>query len=112
MKPLWFKQKIVSNADSIRVRDILNELKLNTVCEEAKCPNRNQCYACGHSTFLLMGSICSRNCRFCAVTHLKPEPLDSYEPQKVAKAVKALKLRYVVLTSVTRTTFQMADQNI
>ena len=102
MKPIWFKQKIISNKDSVFVKNILSELSLNTVCEEARCPNRGHCYSCGHATFLLMGPSCSRNCKFCAVDPSVPPPLDSSEPIRVATAVKRLKLSYVVLTSVTR----------
>ncbi len=102
MKPEWFKRKISATAEGKKVREILRELELSTVCEEAKCPNRNQCYGDGHSTFLIMGKNCSRNCRFCAVTTREPESLDPNEPIKVARAVRALKLDYVVVTSVTR----------
>ncbi len=101
-KPNWFQQKIEATALGKEVRKTLKELGLSTVCEEAKCPNRNSCYGDGHATFLIMGNNCSRNCRFCAVDKKTTEPLDPNEPIKVARACKAMNLSYVVITSVTR----------
>ena len=86
------------------VRRILKELKLNTVCSQARCPNRGYCYQRGTATFLIMGSVCTRNCAYCAIDkNVKiPPPLDPDEPERVAEASSRMKLRYVVLTSVTR----------
>jgi len=84
------------------VDGILERLELNTVCREAHCPNRGECYASGTATFLIMGKVCTRNCRFCAVTKGKPDKLDAGEPERVGQAVRDMKLNYVVVTSVTR----------
>ena len=101
-KPDWFKRKFSATVDLGNVRKILGELKLHTVCTEAKCPNRNRCFSSGQATFLIMGDICTRNCRFCAIAHGKCKPLDSDEPRRVAEAVEKLNLKYAVITSVTR----------
>ena len=101
-KPAWLRQHLVATAELGGVRRTLEELGLHTVCTEAKCPNRNRCFASGQATFLIMGDVCTRNCRFCAIKSGKPEPLDPTEPQRVAQAARKLNLRYVVVTSVTR----------
>ena len=101
-KPDWFKRKFSATVDLGNVRKILDELKLHTVCTEAKCPNRNRCFSSGQATFLIMGDVCTRNCRFCAIAHGKCKPLDSDEPRRVAEAVEKLNLKYAVITSVTR----------
>ncbi len=85
-----------------RVRRILRSHGLHTVCEEADCPNIHECYSAGTATFLIMGDVCTRHCGFCAVKTGRPEPLAPEEPHKVAEAVKALGLKYVVITSVDR----------
>jgi lipoic acid synthetase len=85
-----------------RVRKTLTTHNLNTVCNEAKCPNRADCFGRGTATFLILGDRCTRDCRFCAVAHLDPVALDPSEPAAVANAAKALGLNYVVVTSVTR----------
>lgn len=81
---------------------LLDRLELSTVCREAKCPNRGECYASGTATFLIAGDVCTRGCRFCAVESRHPAPLDAGEPQRVAKAVEAMGLRHAVITMVTR----------
>ncbi|MCD6594927.1 lipoyl synthase [bacterium] len=101
-KPYWFHRKLDATYELGNVRKVLSELELHTVCTEAKCPNRNKCFSSGQATFLIMGDVCTRNCRFCAIAHGKCEPLDSDEPERVADAVKKLNLKYVVITSVTR----------
>jgi lipoic acid synthetase len=85
-----------------RIHGILRGHGLHTVCEEADCPNIHECYSAGTATFLIMGAICTRRCGFCAVKTGRPDPLDPQEPENVARAVKALDLRYVVVTSVDR----------
>jgi lipoic acid synthetase len=85
-----------------RVGSLLSELHLNTVCREAGCPNRNECFGKGTATFLILGRTCSRNCRFCDITHGTPVPVEADEPARVAEAAKRLALRFVVVTSVTR----------
>jgi len=85
-----------------RIRTVLRENRLSTVCEEARCPNLPTCWGQGTATFMILGEICTRACRFCAVKHGKPAPPDPEEPERLASAAKALGLRYVVLTSVDR----------
>ena len=84
------------------VRSLMRSKQLHTVCEEARCPNVGECWAHGTATFLVMGDRCTRNCRFCAVAHGPTEPPEADEAAKVAQAVHALGLNYVVITSVTR----------
>jgi lipoic acid synthetase len=100
--PRAFRQDLVRNPAQALVSRVLAENRLDTVCREARCPNRNQCFASGTATFLIMGGKCTRGCRFCAVGKGDPGPLDQQEPQRLAKAVKQLGLKYVVITSVTR----------
>ena len=100
--PDYLKQPIIDTEKTRNVRKILKENCLNTVCENARCPNKNECYTCNTATFLIMGNICTRNCRYCNITCKKPEPLDVKEPLHIAKAVKDLGLKYAVITSVTR----------
>lgn len=84
------------------VQDILRRLSLNTVCEEANCPNRMECFSKNTATFMILGNQCTRNCRFCNVTHAAPQAVDPEEPKKVAEAASELGLKHVVITSVTR----------
>ena len=100
-KPDWLKVRYNQQAVE-EVAALLGELKLNTVCKEANCPNLGECYRRHTATFMLLGSHCTRNCRFCNVTHAAPEPVDPEEPENVALAAKRLGLRHVVLTCVTR----------
>lgn len=100
--PRWLKRKVPKgNANHYTAR-LLTELKLATVCDHARCPNRMECYAQHTATFLLLGSVCTRQCRFCGVSKGRPEPPDADEPQRVAEAARRLGLRHVVLTCVTR----------
>jgi lipoic acid synthetase len=100
--PPWLRKALPRSGSGRRVKGILDELALNTVCEEAKCPNRAECYERGTATFLILGPVCTRNCRFCGIAKGKPGPLEENEPERVARAVRALGLDYVVITSVTR----------
>ena len=100
--PEYLKRPIIDTDKTKKVRRILKENCLNTVCEGARCPNKNECYTKNTATFLIMGSVCTRNCRYCNISCEKPLPLDENEPKNVAKAVKELGLKYVVITSVTR----------
>lgn len=100
--PAWLKRGIVNTETTRKVRGILKESKLNTVCDSARCPNKNECYSNNTATFMILGNICSRNCRFCSVNGGSPETVNSEEPEAIAEAVKKLGLDYVVLTSVTR----------
>jgi len=85
-----------------KTENLLEELRLNTVCESAQCPNQGKCFTDGTATFLLLGNTCTRNCRFCAVEHGSPQSVDEEEPRRISKAVTILNLDHVVLTSVTR----------
>ena len=101
-KPPWLKKRIPPFQDLQRVKSILVEADLHTVCEEARCPNLGECFSQGTATLLILGKICTRDCGFCAVEHGAPAPLVEVEPKHVAQAVKKMGLRYVVITSVTR----------
>ena len=101
-KPYWLKKRIPPVQDLTKVKSILDEGDLHTVCEEARCPNLGECFSKGTATLLILGRICTRNCGFCSVEHGVPFPLDQEEPEKVAQAVRKMGLRYVVITSVTR----------
>lgn len=100
-RPQWLKKKIDFDRTHA-TRALLNQFGLNTVCQEAKCPNISECFKNKHATFLILGKYCTRNCSFCNVEKLKPLPLDEDEPKKVACAVKAMGLKHAVITSVTR----------
>ncbi|MBN2067489.1 MAG: lipoyl synthase, partial [Candidatus Diapherotrites archaeon] len=102
-KPPWLKVKIASGAEFNRVKGTLHESKLHTVCEEALCPNRAECWNSGTATFLILGQVCTRKCMFCAVQSARHgQNLDSKEPQHIARAVKEFGLECAVLTSVDR----------
>lgn len=100
-KPEWLRVKY-NDGDVRNVRNLMNQLSLNTVCKEANCPNMGECYKKNTATFMILGSQCTRNCRFCNVVHDLPEKVDPMEPIHVAEAVKKLELKHVVVTSVTR----------
>src|SRR4030042_4081312 len=101
-KPPWLKKKIPPFQDLQKIKSILTETELHTVCEEARCPNLGECFSQGTATILILGRICTRACGFCAVEHGTAAPPDPLEPENVAGAVKKMGLRYVVVTSVTR----------
>ena len=101
-KPEWIRSKVPSSPEVLRLKALLREHDLNTICEEAACPNLGECFTHGTATFLIMGQICTRRCPFCDVAHGKPDPLDENEPRHLAKTIAAMKLRHVVVTSVDR----------
>jgi lipoic acid synthetase len=101
-KPVWLRVRAPSGENYTKVKQSLRSLDLHTVCEEARCPNISECWGTGTATIMIMGDICTRGCRFCAVTSGKPVLLDAGEPERVAKAIKEWGLRYVVITSVCR----------
>lgn len=101
-KPKWLKQSLPKGAGYEEMRHLVRERGLHTVCQEARCPNQFECFGKGTATFMLMGESCTRNCRFCAVSHGEPTPLDEGEPTRIAAAVSDMGLSYAVLTSVTR----------
>ncbi len=100
--PEYLKRPIIDTEKTKTVRKILKTKCLNTVCEGARCPNKSECYSKNTATFLIMGNVCTRNCRYCNITAAKPEPIDENEPKHIAEAVKELGLKYAVITSVTR----------
>lgn len=100
--PDYLKRPIIDTDKTRTVRKILKTKCLNTVCENARCPNKNECYTKNTATFLIMGNDCTRNCKYCNIACARPEPLDLEEPKHVAEAVQALDLKYAVITSVTR----------
>ncbi len=104
--PEYLKRPIIDTDTTRNVRRILKVNCLNTVCENARCPNKNECYTKNTATFLIMGNVCTRNCRYCNISCQKPLPLDADEPKHIAKAVKDLGLKYTVITSVTRDDLQ------
>ncbi|MFG6448047.1 lipoyl synthase [Roseateles sp. BYS180W] len=102
-KPEWIRVKAGSPSTRFyEIKEILREHKLHTVCEEASCPNIGECFGKGTATFMIMGDKCTRRCPFCDVGHGRPDPLDVNEPENLAKTIAALKLKYVVITSVDR----------
>jgi len=101
-KPDWLRISRKSSPEQSEVEGLLKELGLNTVCKEANCPNYSDCFSRKTATFMIMGTACTRNCRFCNVRTDVPKPLDVGEPENVARAVRQLGLQYVVITSVTR----------
>src|SRR6187401_2309737 len=102
-KPSWLKVRAPSGEKYLEIKEMLGELKLATVCQEAKCPNIGECWAGGTATFMLMGEVCTRGCRFCAVkTGNARGKIDDQEPEKVGFAISQMKLDYVVITSVDR----------
>lgn len=100
--PEYLKRPIIDTEKTKTVRRILKSKCLNTVCEGARCPNKSECYSANTATFLIMGQVCTRNCRYCNISTEKPQPLDLEEPKHVAEAIKELRLKFAVITSVTR----------
>ncbi len=101
-KPEWLQIKINNNSDSFEVRDILKKYNLNTVCEEANCPNRIECFNKKIATFIILGKVCTRNCTFCNVKKGTVKNINPLEPDNIAAAVKELGIKHIVITSVTR----------
>ena len=101
-KPEWIRIKITNSKKVTELRNTIKEHDLYTVCEEASCPNLNECYAHGTATFMILGDLCTRRCPFCDVAHGRPQPPDKDEPAKLADTIKLMQLNYVVITSVDR----------
>jgi len=101
-KPDWIRVRMPASPEVERIKQLLRQHKLHSVCEEASCPNLGECFAGGTATFMIMGDICTRRCPFCDVGHGRPNPLDPDEPRSLAIAVADLRLKYVVITSVDR----------
>ena len=101
-KPSWIKSKLTNSQEFFLTKSIVNQYKLNTVCQEANCPNITECWSKRHATFLIMGDTCTRACSFCDVITGKPKSLDPLEPLKISSAIKKLNLKHAVITSVDR----------
>jgi len=101
-KPDWIRVRLGNSARFQEIKDILRSQKLHTVCEEATCPNIGECFGKGTATFMILGDLCTRRCPFCDVAHGRPKPPDADEPRHLAETIAALKLKYVVITSVDR----------
>jgi lipoic acid synthetase len=101
-KPEWLKIKLATGTGYSEVGKIIKEHSLNTICSSGKCPNQNECWSRGTATFMILGEICTRSCRFCATDTGRPSAIDSEEPFKLARSVKLLGLKHCVITSVTR----------
>ena len=101
-KPPWIKVKAPGGENYLRVKRLMRELGLHTVCEEARCPNIGECWEHEAATFMILGDVCTRNCAYCAVAHGMPKAVDPLEPVRLAEAVEAMGLRHVVITSVDR----------
>lgn len=101
-KPEWIKVRLPSSPVFFSTKALISDLRLHTVCEEAQCPNRWECWSSGTATFMIAGERCTRACGFCAVTTAKPFPLEQDEPQRVAEAIRRMNLKHVVITAVAR----------
>ena len=101
-KPAWLKVRAPGSENYLRLKGVMKELKLHTVCEEARCPNIGECWHHGTATFMILGDVCTRACAYCAVAHGKPHELDRAEPARVAEAIERMALRHAVITSVDR----------
>ena len=101
-KPSWLKVKAPGGPNYLRLKQLMFNLDLHTVCEEAHCPNVGECWEHGTATFMILGNVCTRNCAYCAVAHGRPQKFDPSEPERVAEAAATMNLQHVVLTSVDR----------
>ena len=101
-KPKWIRAKAPTGPNVVRIKNLLRQHNLHTVCEEASCPNLGECFSHGTATFMIMGEICTRRCPFCDVAHGRPDPLNPTEPDHLAQTINILGLKYVVITSVDR----------
>jgi lipoic acid synthetase len=101
-KPSWIRAKAPTGAGVARIKRLLRESGLATVCEEAQCPNLGECFNHGTATFMILGDVCTRRCPFCDVAHGRPQPIDEAEPEQLARSIERMGLRYVVITSVDR----------
>ncbi len=101
-KPDWLRVKLPTGAEYVKVRGIVSEHKLHTICESGNCPNMGECWGAGTATFMILGNICTRSCGFCAVATGKPKPADWDEPKRIAESVKLMGVKHCVITSVDR----------
>jgi lipoic acid synthetase len=101
-KPSWLKVRAPGGANYVRLKHLMRELNLHSVCEEARCPNVGECWEHGTATFMILGDVCTRNCAYCAVSHGRPPKYDIQEPSRVGEAIATMNLRHAVITSVDR----------
>jgi lipoic acid synthetase len=111
-KPEWLKVRAPGSPGYLRLKGLMRDLKLHTVCEEAQCPNIGECWTHGTATFMILGDVCTRACAYCAVAHGRPDAVDLAEPARVADAIRTLDLAYVVVTSVDRDDLQDGGASI
>ena len=111
-KPNWLKVKLPTGEDYKKVRNLVSEHKLHTICESGNCPNMGECWGAGTATFMILGNICTRSCGFCAVSTGKPNEVDIFEPARVAKSVKLMNVKHAVITSVDRDDLSDGGSNI
>src|SRR5881394_2122536 len=101
-KPSWLKVRAPGGPQYLKLKQMMRDMDLHTVCEEAHCPNVGECWEHKAATFMILGDVCTRNCAYCAVPHGTPTPLDTGEPARLAEAVRQMELKHVVITSVDR----------
>ncbi len=111
-KPDWLKIKVPSGKEYVRVKDIVSRHKLHTICTSGQCPNMAECWGLGTATFMILGDICTRSCKFCATKTGKPEAVDWEEPKNLAESVRLMKLKHCVITSVDRDDLQDGGANL
>ena len=111
-KPSWLKVKLPTGESYKKVRSLVSEHKLHTICESGNCPNMGECWGAGTATFMILGNICTRSCDFCAVSTGRPEEVDIFEPARVANSVKLMNVKHAVLTSVDRDDLQDGGADI
>lgn len=100
--PVWIRERKLNLGELHEVRSVMSRGRLHTVCDEARCPNRSECFSRGTATFLIMGDVCTRSCRYCSIAHGRPRTLDAGEPAELARATQTMDLKHVVVTSVDR----------
>ncbi len=111
-KPSWLKVKLPTGESYKKVRNLVSEHKLHTICESGNCPNMGECWGAGTATFMILGNVCTRSCDFCAVSTGKPEEVDVFEPARVANSVKLMNVKHAVITSVDRDDLQDGGADI
>ncbi|MAJ06260.1 MAG: lipoyl synthase [Crocinitomicaceae bacterium] len=111
-KPNWLKVKLPTGEEYKKVRNLVSEHKLHTICESGNCPNMGECWGAGTATFMILGNVCTRSCGFCAVATGKPDEVDVFEPARVAKSVKLMNVKHAVITSVDRDDLLDGGSNI
>ncbi len=111
-KPKWLRVKLPTGENYRKVRGLVEEHKLHTICESGSCPNMGECWGAGTATFMILGNVCTRSCGFCAVSTGKPQNVDPFEPVKLAKSIKTMEVKHAVITSVDRDDLEDGGANI